>query len=117
MFFPTAVGARKPGESGEPFYSYLIVKYSGMAQSRHRHKHGHHHAHSHPHPANPARRQQARGKAIRIMMVFLGILGVFVAYISAGPDLLWLVAGAIAGVVGGYFVGRSMDRATRAAAK
>lgn len=50
-------------------------------------------------------------------MIFLGTLGVFVAYISAGPELLWLAVGAVAGVAGGYFVGRSMDRATRAATK
>lgn len=86
-----------------------------MAQSRHRHKHAHHPAH--PHPTNSARRPPARGKGTRIMMVFLGTLGVFVAYISAGPELLWLIAGALLGAVAGYFVGRSMDRATRAATK
>ncbi|WP_276481777.1 hypothetical protein [Paraflavitalea pollutisoli] len=88
-----------------------------MAQSRHRHKHGHHHAHPHPPSNHQVRRQAARGKGSRIMMIFLGTLGVFVAYISAGPELLWLIAGALLGVVGGYFVGRSMDRATRAATK
>ena len=45
------------------------------------------------------------------MMIFMGLLGVFVAYISAGPELLWLIAGAGAGITVGYFIGRSMDRA------
>lgn len=80
-----------------------------MAQSRHRHKQAHHvHA---PHPA-AGNRQQAQRKAIKIMMIFLGVLGLFVAYVSAGPDLVWLTIGAVAGVVAGYFVGRSIDKAT-----
>ncbi|NII28729.1 hypothetical protein HB364_26850 [Pseudoflavitalea sp. X16] len=45
------------------------------------------------------------------MMIFMGVLGLFVAYVSAGPDLLWLVAGVVAGVAAGFFVGRSMDNA------
>ncbi|MDF2188903.1 hypothetical protein [Paraflavitalea sp. CAU 1676] len=86
-----------------------------MAQSRHRHKHGHQHAHHHAqhHSTAAGTRQQAPGKAVRIMMIFLGVLGLFVAYVSAGPDLLWLTVGVIAGVVAGYFVGRSMERATQ----
>jgi hypothetical protein len=80
-----------------------------MAQSRHRHKHTHQHAHT-PHTASHSR-QQAKGKAIRIMMVFMGVLGLFVAYVSAGPELLWLIVGTAAGVTAGYFVGRSMDKA------
>lgn len=80
-----------------------------MAQSRHRHKHAHH-AHP-PHPTTGSR-QQAQRKAVKIMMIFLGVLGLFVAYVSAGPDLLWLTIGAAAGVVAGFFVGRSMDKAT-----
>lgn len=44
------------------------------------------------------------------MMIFLGVFGIFVAYISAGPDLLWLAVGAILGVAAGYWAGRSMDR-------
>jgi hydrogenase/urease accessory protein HupE len=47
------------------------------------------------------------------MMIFIGVLGLFVAYVSAGPDLLWLTVGTIAGVVAGYFVGRSMDNAAK----
>jgi len=84
-----------------------------MAQSRHRHKHTHQHTHHHMqhHSATAGSKQQTRGRAVRIMMVFLGVLGLFVAYVSAGPDLLWLTVGVIAGVVAGYFVGRSMDRA------
>jgi hypothetical protein len=44
------------------------------------------------------------------MMIFLGVLGLFVAYVSVGPELLWLTLGTVAGVVAGFFVGRSMDK-------
>ena len=82
-----------------------------MAQSRHRHKHAHHHAHHshHPHPVTGPR-QHAQRKAVSIMMIFMGVLGLFVAYVSAGPDLLWLTVGLVVGIVAGFFVGRSMDR-------
>jgi uncharacterized membrane protein YfcA len=79
-----------------------------MAQSRHRHKHSHHHV---QHPPGPGVKRHTQTKAINIMVIFMGILGVFVAYISAGPEPLWLIAGAVAGVAVGYFIGRSMDRA------
>lgn len=82
-----------------------------MAQSRHRHKHTHHHAHP-PHPG-AGTRHQAQRKAVTIMMIFMGVLGLFVAYVSAGPELLWLTVGAVCGVVAGYFVGRSMDNAAK----
>jgi uncharacterized membrane protein len=77
-----------------------------MAQSRQRHKHSHHHV---QHPPGPGGKHKAQTKALNIMMIFMGILGVFVAYISAGPELLWLAAGAVAGIAAGFFIGRSMD--------
>ncbi|WP_315824330.1 hypothetical protein [Paraflavitalea speifideaquila] len=69
------------------------------------------HQHAHASHSSKGSRQQAKGKAVKIMMVFMGVLGLFVAYVSAGPDLLWLTIGTAAGVVAGYFVGRSMDKA------
>ena len=79
-----------------------------MAQSRHRHKHAHHHAQ--PTHSATGTRPHAQRKAVTIMMIFIGVLGLFVAYVSAGPDLLWLTTGTVAGVVAGFFVGRYMDK-------
>jgi uncharacterized membrane protein len=79
-----------------------------MAQSRQRHKHSHHHA---QHPPVAGVKRNAQTKAVNIMMIFMGVLGVFVAYLSAGPELLWLAVGAVAGIAAGYFIGRSMDNA------
>ena len=82
-----------------------------MPRSRTRHKHQHQH-HQHPNQlqlqqhAKPAKRRSA----VTIMVVFVGLLGLFIAFIAAGTDILWLVAGAIAGAVAGYFIGHSMDK-------
>lgn len=79
-----------------------------MAQSRQRHKHGHHHV---QHPPTPGVKRHVQTKAVNIMMIFMGVLGLFVAYIAAGPEWLWLAAGAVAGIAAGFFIGRSMDKA------
>jgi hypothetical protein len=79
-----------------------------MPRSRTRHKHPHHH------PNQPPQQQQAkptiRRSAVTIMVVFVGLLGLFIAFIAAGSNILWLVAGGIAGAVAGYFIGHSMDK-------
>lgn len=79
-----------------------------MPRSRTRHKHHHHHS-------NQSQQQtqvktSTRRSAVSIMIVFIGVLGLFIAFIAAGTDILWLVIGALAGVIAGYFIGRSMDR-------
>lgn len=79
-----------------------------MPQSRHRHKHGHSHA-KHP-PAQPLPKAAPRRSAITIMVIFLGLLGIAVAAMTAGGNFLWLAAGALAGGIMGYFIGQSMDK-------
>ena len=79
-----------------------------MAQSRQRHKHGHHPIH---HPPTPGVKHHVQAKAVNIMMIFMGVLGLFAAYIAAGAEWLWLIAGTVAGIAVGFFIGRSMDKA------
>jgi len=79
-----------------------------MPQSRHRHKHSHHHS-SHAQPTQPHKAAPKRS-AVTIMVVFIGLLGIFIAFIAAGSDIIWLLAGALAGGIVGYFIGHSMDR-------
>jgi uncharacterized membrane protein YfcA len=81
-----------------------------MAQSRHRHKHTPHHP---QHAPAAGRRHKVQTKASSIMMIFVGVLGLFIAYLSAGPVLLWLAVGVAAGVAAGYFIGRNMDNSVR----
>jgi hypothetical protein len=83
-----------------------------MPQSRHRHKHPHHHQ------AAPAQQPRAaktvRRSVVAIMIIFIGLLGTGVALLSTGNDPIWLLTGALAGGIAGYFIGRGMDRvATR----
>jgi uncharacterized membrane protein YfcA len=79
-----------------------------MPQSRHRHKH------HRPHPHDLARQSNtgktARRNPVTIMVVFVGIMGIIVALISAGTAPVWLLAGALVGGVIGYFIGKRMSR-------
>jgi hypothetical protein len=76
-----------------------------MPRSRHRHKH-HHHA-GVMHVQRPAK--TVRRNAITIMVIFIGLLGFGVAFLAAGSEPVWLIAGASAGGVVGYFIGRGMN--------
>jgi hypothetical protein len=84
------------------------IKRLHMPQSRHRHKHHRHH------PNDPARSSHAgktaRRNPVTIMVVFVAILGIILALLSAGTDPLWLSAGALGGGVVGYFIGKRMSR-------
>lgn len=79
-----------------------------MPQSRHRHKHNRHQSH------DPVRQSHtgktARRNPVIIMVVFVGILGIIVALLSADSDPVWLLAGALGGAVVGYFIGKRMSR-------
>ncbi len=82
-----------------------------MPQSRHRHKHGHaHHRHAKPAQQHTAARPPQRRSAITIMVIFLAIFGIGIAWITAGASFVWLAVGALAGAVVGYFIGQSMDK-------
>jgi hypothetical protein len=81
-----------------------------MPRSRTRHKHHHQQHHSNPPQQQAQAKTSTRRSAVSIMIVFIGLLGLFIAFIAAGTDILWLIVGALAGAVAGYFIGRSMDR-------
>jgi len=87
-----------------------------MPRSRTRHKHHHHHhqgshAHSQQQTVTPKRKSK-RKSAIPIMMAFIALLGLVIAFISAGTDIIWLSAGIVGGAIVGYFIGKGMDRVT-----
>lgn len=69
-----------------------------------------HHHDFHP-PAHAAREQKAKS-AVLVAGVFFCLLGIGIAYFAAGPNLLWLLAGAVAGAVGGYFFGLQIDKSS-----
>lgn len=80
-----------------------------MPQSRHRHKHGHHAAKVPPHAVKAAPRRSA----VTIMVIFLAVLGMFIAFIASGGGWPWIAAGGVVGAVAGYFIGHSMDKTAK----
>ncbi|MBL7700652.1 MAG: hypothetical protein JNM14_00260 [Ferruginibacter sp.] len=75
-----------------------------MAKSKKR-KH-HHDFHPQPHTA----KTQKTKSAVTVAGVFFSLLGIGIAYFAAGASLPWLLAGAVAGAVGGYYFGLQIDK-------
>ena len=75
-----------------------------MAKSKKR-KHQHD---FHP-PAHEGKANKNKS-AVLVAGIFFCLLGIGIAYFAAGPDLLWVLTGAVAGAAGGYFFGLQIDR-------
>lgn len=75
-----------------------------MPQSK---KRKHHHE-FHP-PAN-AEKAKKNKSAVLVAGIFFCLLGMGIAYFAAGASLLWLLTGAAAGAVAGYYFGLQIDR-------
>lgn len=67
-----------------------------------------HHHDFHP-PAHTVKSEKTKS-AVIASGIFFCILGIGIAYFAAGASLLWLLAGAVAGAVGGYFFGLQIDK-------
>ncbi len=50
----------------------------------------------------------AKGSAKNIFALVGAVIGLAIAYFASG-DLIWVAAGALAGGIAGYFVGRNID--------
>lgn len=88
-----------------------------MPISKQRHKHGHQY---HPNRKVHAKKTSLdavhakvapRKSAITIMVILLAVFGTGIAFLSAGAEITWLLAGALLGAIAGYFIGQSMDKA------
>ena len=86
-----------------------------MPISRTRHKHGHqHHPRVQPkggHSAPAAPKPRQRRSAVTMMVILIAIFGTGIAFLSAGSEITWLLAGALLGAIAGYFIGQGMDKA------
>jgi hypothetical protein len=69
------------------------------------HKHQVHSFHKHAH--NPSR-QRTSGR-ITFALLF-GAFGLLIALFTAGSEVIVLLAGAVAGVLAGYYIGRQMEK-------
>ncbi len=70
-------------------------------------KRKHHHEF---HPASNAEKSQKNKSAVPVGIIFFALLGIGVAFFTAGSDFLWLLLGGVLGAAGGYFFGRQVDK-------
>lgn len=76
-----------------------------MPRSRQRKKH-----HDYQPPANAVKSKKNKS-AVPVAVTFFCLIGIGIAFFSAGSDWLWLLVGAIAGAAGGYLFGRQANKA------
>ena len=69
-------------------------------------KRKHHHEH-HNVPGNPS--PDKKSSAVTFAVIFFGLLGLGIAFFAAAFSF-WLLVGVVAGVVGGYFFGKQIDK-------
>ncbi|HNU89300.1 MAG TPA: hypothetical protein PKJ94_13450 [Ferruginibacter sp.] len=70
-------------------------------------KRKHHHEF---HPASNAEKSQKNKSAVPVGIIFFALLGIGVAFFTAGSDFLLLLLGGVLGAAGGYFFGRQVDK-------
>lgn len=76
-----------------------------MPQSRKRKPHHDHHQTAHTEKATK------KNSAVLVAIIFFGLLGAGIAWFAAGDSIVWLLLGAAAGGVAGYFFGHQIDKA------
>jgi len=75
-----------------------------MPQSK---KRAHHHQEVPPPHRIAGRKNHA---IVYVAIIFFALLGMGITFFAAGDDTSWLVAGAIAGGIAGFFFGRLIDK-------
>jgi len=76
-----------------------------MPQSK---KRKHHHEHHQPASAVKSKKSKS---AVLVAVIFFCVLGIGITYFTAGASPLWMLLGAVAGSVAGYFFGQQIDKA------
>ena len=56
-------------------------------------------------------KSKTQHNAALALAVFVGMLGLAVAFFSGGPNILWMAVGVTAGAVVGYLLGNTIDKA------
>jgi len=82
----------------------VIFRKEYMPHSRKRH-----HRHKQQPPTHLPHTRKKSG-AVPVLVIFLSLLGIGIAFFAAGANMVWLIAGAVIGIVSGYFFGRGIDR-------
>ncbi|MBK7434731.1 MAG: hypothetical protein IPI66_13115 [Chitinophagaceae bacterium] len=68
-----------------------------------------HHHEQHKHPSTPAKAGKSRN-AVMVGVIFFALLGMGIGFFATGGSILWILLGALAGGVGGYFFGKQIDK-------
>jgi membrane protein YqaA with SNARE-associated domain len=63
------------------------------------------------HPEANTSKANKNNSAVLVAVIFFCLLGIGIAYFTAGASILWLLIGAVAGGVAGYFFGHQIDKA------
>jgi flagellar motor component MotA len=74
-----------------------------MPHSRKRHRHK-------QQPPTHLPHTRKKSSAVPVLIIFLGLLGIGIAFFAAAANIGWLIAGAVIGTVSGYFFGHGIDR-------
>ncbi len=62
-----------------------------------------------PHPPIPQHKiNKRRNKVIAVAIIFFLLFGAGIAFFAAGYNYTWIITGAAAGAVGGYFFGKQV---------
>jgi tetrahydromethanopterin S-methyltransferase subunit C len=82
-----------------------------MARSHHRKKHKEHlRQFRHSQEGLSTTSPSARTKASVVMGIAGAVLGFAVAYFATNGSIPWIIGGLVVGAVGGYYLGKTIDR-------
>jgi uncharacterized membrane protein YfcA len=78
-----------------------------MARSHHRKKHKEH-LRQFKHK-NDTASSKVKSKASSVFTLIGMIIGIAISFFASNGNLIWIAAGALAGSITGYFIGRRID--------
>ncbi|HYM93797.1 MAG TPA: hypothetical protein VET23_06640 [Chitinophagaceae bacterium] len=64
--------------------------------------------HPYQQPADIPASQRVKGKTL--WAIFLGVLGLLIAYTAVGPNYIILIVATLAAAIIGYFIGKRMEK-------
>ena len=80
-----------------------------MARSHHRKKHKEH-LRQFRHNQDVSSSRSGKVKATGLFTVIGAALGFAVSYFAANGSMTWIIVAVIVGAIGGYYIGRNIDR-------
>lgn len=68
------------------------------------------HHHQQPPAAIPSARKNKKNSAVTVIIIFFALIGLAIAYFTAGTAPLWLVIGIVGGAIAGFLFGKQLDK-------